>query len=540
VDSTSTMGQRAVVYARVSSDDTGKEDMNLRSQVARGRKYCAENGYEVVAELVEDDRGASGRRYDLEQLQTALRMAKNGEYDVFVVRDMMRFSRNGLKQRIVEEQLEQAGVRVEFVLQKFEKSPYGRFSKHVLSDIGELEADMIAERTTAGRRDHVRAGYVQLHGHQLYGYNLVKQGVGRWKLVIYEEEAQWVRRMFHWYTVGDETGRKLSMREITLKLDEMGAPTPAQRDEKVFKLRDRDAWAYSSVRKMLQNEAYAGRYYYGKQGTHGVEETPVEVPALIDEDTWQEAQARRVVNRDQRRRYPHHEYLMSGRLKCNCGYRVGGAAHYGTPRGTPGRKAYLMYRCPARLKGTAAKFEKCQSRDRRADRVDAVVWSWIRAKLDRGEETVASLRHLEDEQAAAMTPLRDRVAAIDVLVERRRAEIKKLYMRYAAEDGFGDAMLDELMAGKKEEVIRLEAERREVVAKIADDSITQEEVNALLRFVTEIRAGLPDADVSFAKRRWVIDMLDVTGQFVVVDGVEMLDLECHLGGERLALLASSS
>ena len=47
---------RAVLYARVSSDDRGKEGRNLAGQLEMGREYAQERGYAIVAELAEDDR----------------------------------------------------------------------------------------------------------------------------------------------------------------------------------------------------------------------------------------------------------------------------------------------------------------------------------------------------------------------------------------------------------------------------------------------------------------------------------------------------
>ena len=56
------MGKRAVIYARVSGDDVreGKEGRNLAEQVKMGKEYAEGKGYTIVAELSEDDRGASG------------------------------------------------------------------------------------------------------------------------------------------------------------------------------------------------------------------------------------------------------------------------------------------------------------------------------------------------------------------------------------------------------------------------------------------------------------------------------------------------
>ena len=87
------MAKRAVLYARVSGDDRGKDGRNLKSQLDMCREYALAKGYTIIAELAEDDRGARGASFDLEQLSRALDMARAGEFDVLVVRELDRFAR---------------------------------------------------------------------------------------------------------------------------------------------------------------------------------------------------------------------------------------------------------------------------------------------------------------------------------------------------------------------------------------------------------------------------------------------------------------
>ena len=111
------MNKRAIIYARVSGDDVreGKEGRNLAEQVKMGREYAEGKGYSIVAELAEDDRGASGASMDLEQLNRVFSMAQAGEYDILIVREMDRLSRRLAKQLIIEEELKRAGVEIEYV-----------------------------------------------------------------------------------------------------------------------------------------------------------------------------------------------------------------------------------------------------------------------------------------------------------------------------------------------------------------------------------------------------------------------------------------
>ena len=131
--------KRAVLYARVSSDDRGKEDRNLLGQLDMCREYASAHGWEVVEELAEDDRGASGASFELPQLLKALNMASSQTFDVLIVREIDRLSRRLAKQLIVEEEFKRHGVDIEYVLGEYDETPEGVLLKNVRAVIAEYE-----------------------------------------------------------------------------------------------------------------------------------------------------------------------------------------------------------------------------------------------------------------------------------------------------------------------------------------------------------------------------------------------------------------
>ena len=142
------MTKRAVLYARVSSDDRGKDGRNLAGQLEMCREHAQSNGYQIVAELAEDDRGASGASLDLEKLNQAIEMARAGGFDILVVREIDRFARSLAKQLIIEQELAQAGVRIEYVLGEYPDTPEGSLMKNVKASVAEYERLKIIERTS--------------------------------------------------------------------------------------------------------------------------------------------------------------------------------------------------------------------------------------------------------------------------------------------------------------------------------------------------------------------------------------------------------
>ena len=93
------MSKRAVLYARVSGDDTKNDGRNLQSQIEMCGEYAQAHGWTVVKELAENDR--SGADFDLPMLNEALEMARTGAFDVLVTRELDRFARKLAKQLII-------------------------------------------------------------------------------------------------------------------------------------------------------------------------------------------------------------------------------------------------------------------------------------------------------------------------------------------------------------------------------------------------------------------------------------------------------
>jgi site-specific DNA recombinase len=132
-----------------------------------------------------------------------------------------------------------------------------------------------------------------------------------------------VRLIFRWYVHGDESGTPLPMRAIARKLEAMQIPTPGEND-KCYAHRVRGIWDSPSITTIIQNETYTGTWHYGKrrgplQGPAAAnEQIPITVPAIIDRETWEAAQARREYNTAMAKRNAKHDYLLRGLIKCGC------------------------------------------------------------------------------------------------------------------------------------------------------------------------------------------------------------------------------
>jgi DNA invertase Pin-like site-specific DNA recombinase len=160
--------RRAILYARVSGDDRVNESRNLRGQLDLCRNHARSKGWNVIAEFAEDDRRASGARLDLPKLNEMLELARRGEFDVLVVREMDRLARSLPKQLYVEEVLARAGIDIDYVLGAFPDTHEGNFLKNVRAAVAELERLKARERSERGKLQAVRSGSTLVFNRPLW------------------------------------------------------------------------------------------------------------------------------------------------------------------------------------------------------------------------------------------------------------------------------------------------------------------------------------------------------------------------------------
>ena len=86
------MSKRAVLYARVSTDDQADKGYSLPSQFDAMRKYAEHQGFEIVAEFQDDYSGATPIEFRPEGAK-AYAMLKSNQADVIVAYTIDRFVR---------------------------------------------------------------------------------------------------------------------------------------------------------------------------------------------------------------------------------------------------------------------------------------------------------------------------------------------------------------------------------------------------------------------------------------------------------------
>lgn len=182
-------------------------------------------------------------------------------------------------------------------------NPSDKLLKHLLDGIAEFDNAVRSERTRLGKLNRVAAGYWH-GGPPPFGYRIEAK-----KLVVEENEAEWVRKIF------DESFNGISILAIKKMLDSKG----------VVPRRGKGLWSLGSIQALLKNNHYVGHYSFKDKKAES--EIEVKCPAIVDLLLWkavQQARTRETARTQQKNRTKHF-YLLRDLMFCfHCGRPISG------------------------------------------------------------------------------------------------------------------------------------------------------------------------------------------------------------------------
>jgi site-specific DNA recombinase len=159
---------RTIIYSRVSTDAQERDGTSLDSQETSCADFAASRGWHVV-DCVRD--AASGFTLERAGIERVRGMVRRGEADVVLAHAVDRLSRNQNQIGVLFDEASGAGVRLEFVTERFEDTAIGRFILAARAFVAEVEREKISERTTRGKTERARSGRIpQAAGKGIYGY----------------------------------------------------------------------------------------------------------------------------------------------------------------------------------------------------------------------------------------------------------------------------------------------------------------------------------------------------------------------------------
>jgi site-specific DNA recombinase len=379
----------AAIYARVSSARQ-KEQETIVSQTEALRAHGRQLGLDVPEEWVFEDDGHSGASLVRPALDALRDLVAQVPVDVVLCYSPDRLARKYAYQALLMEELARAGTSVVFLKAPSGNTPEDALLVQFQGMIAEYERAQIMERTRRGKNQRARSGSVNVLSGAPFGYRYVRKSdhaAARYEIVPHE--AAIVAGLFRRYA--DEG---IAIAELARWLGSTGVTT------RTGKAR----WDRSTIWGMLRNPAYAGRACFGKTsrvseqagrnrvarlagratGTaYTTMDRPradwleIDVPALVDEATFERAARRLADNKKFASRASKTPSLLQGLAACSgCGY----ACYRGHTTTSAGNKIFY-YRC---IGSDNYRFEHgkvCDSKPVRADYLDQVVWDHITGLL---------------------------------------------------------------------------------------------------------------------------------------------------------------
>jgi len=374
---------KTIIYARVSSDKQAK-NQTIQSQLEVLREYANRENLEVIQEILDD--GFSGTTLNRPGMDEVRELFRAGKAEAILVLSPDRLARKQSSLLILMDEFKKFNINIIFTNQQYGNSPEDTLMLQLQGAIAEYEREKIIDRTRRGSLHSMKCGQVW-GGHAPYGYTYVNKTAN--KMGHYEidpQEADTIKKIFHWYVI-----EGLSGSAITNRLMELGIPSRSSVNK----------WWSTAIYTILRNETYAGTAYANKTKGAAPPKHPkvkayrtkiksskvmrpreewiaIQVPQIIDRELWEKAQVKLEKNkRSSKRNNKKNKYMLRGLVICGeCGSMVTGSVS--------NTKTY--YSCGAkRNKNITTKPHDDKNVTVRHEKLDTLVWQELTAMLDDPE-----------------------------------------------------------------------------------------------------------------------------------------------------------
>lgn len=233
--------KRTVFYARVSTDS----DVQLHS-LSQQRDFFMDyiknnSQYVYCGEYI--DEGLSGTSMKKRtSFNKMINDALNHQFDLILVKDISRFSRNTLDTINQTRKLKKAGIDVIFINDHIDTSHSdSEINLTLMATIAQEESRKNSHRVNWGMQNDMKNGVMFIES--IYGYDVIER-----QLIINENQAKVVKLIYQLYLEGYGYYR------IVMKLKELGIESP----------KGKKIWNYDTIKKILTNEKYIGTLVSGK------------------------------------------------------------------------------------------------------------------------------------------------------------------------------------------------------------------------------------------------------------------------------------
>jgi site-specific DNA recombinase len=486
---------RAILYARVSTDEQARSGYSLAQQLEALRDYASREGYEVLEEVA--DPGQSGASLERPGMDRVRDLVAAGGVSVVLAQDRDRFAREPAYHYLLRQEFAKHSCKIRALNDRGDDTPEGELTDGILDQLAKFERAKLAERTRRGTLKKAREGRTVSttpnYGFQL---NATKDG-----LEVYEPEMIVVERIFQMAAEGLGTAAI----QARLHTEGVSAPRGGQTwyRQVIRRLIDSDVYRPHTVEEiagMVTPEALArvgpdkqyGVQWYNRQkveresvsesdGNGGrrykkrrttawkprEEWVAVPVPAYLDRDLVDRARTMIAMNKGSDRKHLAREWELRGLMRCSCGAVM--VTHSTHPHG---RYLYHYYSCHKRRE--LRRMGTCRQRSLRAHEVESAVWEFVSGLLKDPERVRAGMEALIERERAASSRLPAQEAAAWM---KKLEECDRFRRAYQDQQAAGLMTLEELGSRLR----GLEEVRKTARAELRALEAYEERVSALER-----------------------------------------------------------
>lgn len=158
----STVTRRAIAYVRVSTEEQAREGVSLAAQTERIQAYCIANGLELVAILCDEGVSASRKLHTRPQGAQLVELIASGDVSHVVAFKLDRLFRDAVNCLESTSEWDRQGVALHLLdiggQAVDTSSAMGRFFLTVMAACGEMERNLIRERTSTAMQHMIRQG----------------------------------------------------------------------------------------------------------------------------------------------------------------------------------------------------------------------------------------------------------------------------------------------------------------------------------------------------------------------------------------------
>lgn len=382
------------------------------------------------------DNGVSGSRLDRPALDRLRDQARLGEFEAVIILSPDRLARSYPPQWVLREALKKVGCRVIFLANPFGDAPHGQLLAQMQGMIAEYERSQIPERTRRGRLHKARKDAFMPWAYRIYGSRSTPKQAGMPPRVESPpEQADVVRAIFGWLL-----HEQLTTRQIVKRLNAQHIPTRTGRNQ---------VWHAASVRSILTNMIYTGHSYdnkpktggprketrrkfttrkdtYAREGRPPEEWVPLTAPAIIGAPIFAKAQEQLPRNQDKARRAyqpTSQRSLLRTLVRCgHCPLHMQATRQ----RSVCKRYTYLYYQCAGKDPVTTGRTPRGPARLVRADRLDTLVWTLVRAWLQHPQALLQAYALWQQVQQGQQGQFQDQLERVDLQRHNVERQVQRL------------------------------------------------------------------------------------------------------------------